>query len=201
MKGSGVYQRSTLVKCSWKRGQFAGFSFTADRRKSSAVCHLQSPTVTPSPELTPSAVIKGSAANDGTGPVIDLLLAIERRRGKRGQAREVAGTKIPQVEGIGQGEVAAQVRTCPRWCSLSVPSAALGAGDPVEPRLHALGQIRGAATCHVTAVDGRVGYVREGVLRSYWFKEDIRGDFGIWSRLRSEGAAPGNATFDTRPQT
>jgi RimJ/RimL family protein N-acetyltransferase len=32
----------------------------------------------------------------------------------------------------------------------------------------------------------RVGYVREGVLRSYWFKEDIRGDFGIWSRLRSD---------------
>ena len=50
-------------------------------------------------------------------------------------------------------------------------------------------------------VADRVGYVREGVLRSYWFKEDIRGDFGIWSRLRSEGAAPGSATFDTRPQT
>jgi [ribosomal protein S5]-alanine N-acetyltransferase len=32
----------------------------------------------------------------------------------------------------------------------------------------------------------RAGYVREGVLRSYWFKEDIRGDFGIWSRLRSD---------------
>jgi hypothetical protein len=29
----------------------------------------------------------------------------------------------------------------------------------------------------------RVGYVHEGVLRSYWFKEDIRRDFGIWSRL------------------
>jgi RimJ/RimL family protein N-acetyltransferase len=32
----------------------------------------------------------------------------------------------------------------------------------------------------------RVGYVREGVLRSYWFKEDIRGDLGIWSRLRTD---------------
>jgi RimJ/RimL family protein N-acetyltransferase len=32
----------------------------------------------------------------------------------------------------------------------------------------------------------RVGYMREGVLRSYWFKEDIRRDFGIWSRLRSD---------------
>jgi RimJ/RimL family protein N-acetyltransferase len=31
----------------------------------------------------------------------------------------------------------------------------------------------------------RAGYVREGVLRSYWFKEDIRRDFGIWSRLRT----------------
>jgi len=25
--------------------------------------------------------------------------------------------------------------------------------------------------------------VLEGVLRSCWFKEDIRRDFGIWSRL------------------
>lgn len=32
----------------------------------------------------------------------------------------------------------------------------------------------------------RAEYVREGVLRSYWFKEDIRRDFGIWSRLRSD---------------
>jgi hypothetical protein len=24
------------------------------------------------------------------------------------------------------------------------------------------------------------------VLRSYWFKEDIRHDFGIWSRLRAD---------------
>jgi RimJ/RimL family protein N-acetyltransferase len=32
----------------------------------------------------------------------------------------------------------------------------------------------------------RVGYVREGVLRSYWFKEDIRRDFGVWSRLRTD---------------
>jgi RimJ/RimL family protein N-acetyltransferase len=32
----------------------------------------------------------------------------------------------------------------------------------------------------------RAGYVREGVLRSYWFKEDIRRDFGIWSRLRAD---------------
>jgi RimJ/RimL family protein N-acetyltransferase len=32
----------------------------------------------------------------------------------------------------------------------------------------------------------RAGYVREGVLRSYWFKEDLRRDFGVWSRLRSD---------------
>ena len=32
----------------------------------------------------------------------------------------------------------------------------------------------------------RAGYAREGVLRSYWFKEDIRRDFGIWSRLRDD---------------
>jgi ribosomal-protein-alanine N-acetyltransferase len=33
----------------------------------------------------------------------------------------------------------------------------------------------------------RAGYVREGVLRSYWFKEDLRRDFGVWSRLRTDG--------------
>jgi RimJ/RimL family protein N-acetyltransferase len=32
----------------------------------------------------------------------------------------------------------------------------------------------------------RVGYVREGVVRSCWFKEDIRDDLGIWSRLRTD---------------
>jgi RimJ/RimL family protein N-acetyltransferase len=32
----------------------------------------------------------------------------------------------------------------------------------------------------------RAGYVREGVLRSVWFKEDVRLDQGIWSRLRSD---------------
>ena len=29
-------------------------------------------------------------------------------------------------------------------------------------------------------------YVREGVLRSCWVKEDIRADLGIWSRLRTD---------------
>ncbi len=32
----------------------------------------------------------------------------------------------------------------------------------------------------------RAAYVLEGVLRSCWFKEDIRRDFGIWSRLATE---------------
>ena len=35
----------------------------------------------------------------------------------------------------------------------------------------------------------RAGYVREGVLRSYWFKEEIRRDFGVWSRLRGDRAS------------
>src|SRR5918992_4991305 len=32
----------------------------------------------------------------------------------------------------------------------------------------------------------RVGYVREGILRSCWIKEDIRRDMGVWSRLRGD---------------
>jgi RimJ/RimL family protein N-acetyltransferase len=35
-------------------------------------------------------------------------------------------------------------------------------------------------------VAARAGYRREGVLRSVWFKEDLRSDFGVWSRLRGE---------------
>jgi RimJ/RimL family protein N-acetyltransferase len=30
----------------------------------------------------------------------------------------------------------------------------------------------------------RAAYVREGVLRSYFLKEDLRRDFAIWSRIR-----------------
>jgi RimJ/RimL family protein N-acetyltransferase len=32
----------------------------------------------------------------------------------------------------------------------------------------------------------RAGYVREGVLRSVWFKEDIRLDQAVWARLRTD---------------
>jgi RimJ/RimL family protein N-acetyltransferase len=35
-------------------------------------------------------------------------------------------------------------------------------------------------------VAARAGYVREGVLRSCWVKEDVRADLGIWSRLRTD---------------
>jgi hypothetical protein len=51
----------------------------------------------------------------------DPLLTIERRGGKQGHAREAAGTKIPQTEGIGRKRVTARARACPGWCSLSVP--------------------------------------------------------------------------------
>ena len=32
----------------------------------------------------------------------------------------------------------------------------------------------------------RAGYLCEGILRSVWFKEDLRADFGVWSRLRGD---------------
>ncbi len=37
-------------------------------------------------------------------------------------------------------------------------------------------------------VAARCGYVREGVLRSLWFKGDLREDTEIWSRLPSDPA-------------
>jgi RimJ/RimL family protein N-acetyltransferase len=33
---------------------------------------------------------------------------------------------------------------------------------------------------------GRCGYVREGVMRSIHFKEDVRIDAALWSRLASD---------------
>src|SRR3954453_8802768 len=59
------------------------------------------------------------------------FLTIEGRGGKRGQARERAGTKAPQEEGNGRRRVTARGRECPRWCSLSVPyDEARGRGTP-----------------------------------------------------------------------
>jgi RimJ/RimL family protein N-acetyltransferase len=54
-----------------------------------------------------------------------------------------------------------------------------------------LGERRGVLGLDTTntgseRVAERVGYVREGVLRSYRFKEDIRRNFGIWSQLRTD---------------
>jgi RimJ/RimL family protein N-acetyltransferase len=53
----------------------------------------------------------------------------------------------------------------------------------------------------------RVGYLREGVLRSYWFKENIRRDLGVWSRLRTEPppreierSSPARVADDTLPR-
>jgi hypothetical protein len=48
------------------------------------------------------------------------FLTIERRDGKRGQAREAPGTKIQQAGGIAEGRVTVRGRRCSRWCSLSV---------------------------------------------------------------------------------
>jgi hypothetical protein len=53
---------------------------------------------------------------------LDPLLTIQLRGRKGGQAREAAGTEIPQTEGICRRGVTAGGRAYPRSCSLSVPS-------------------------------------------------------------------------------
>src|SRR5205085_225479 len=70
------------------------------------------------------------ASRNGWQPTADALLTIERRGGKRGQARELAGTKAPQEEGNGRRRVTARGRARPRWCSLTVPSRT---GAPPAP--------------------------------------------------------------------
>jgi hypothetical protein len=74
VKGSGVHQRSTLVKCSRKIGGFAGISL----RDKLARRHPQFASPVTSSQLksrlTPSAVVKGSTANVRVVWSLDLLL-------------------------------------------------------------------------------------------------------------------------------
>jgi hypothetical protein len=55
----------------------------------------------------------GGAGRDGIQPTREV---------RRGQGRELAGTKAAHDEGIARRRVTAHARRCPRWCSLSVPS-------------------------------------------------------------------------------
>src|SRR5438874_12310776 len=55
------------------------------------------------------------------------FLTIEQRAGKRGHGWEAAGTKAAQEEGIARKRMTARGRSCPRWCSLSVPGGPAGA--------------------------------------------------------------------------
>src|SRR5919204_520470 len=65
---------------------------------------------------------------------VDLLLTTVQRNGTRGQARQAAGTKIPQAEGIPRRPVAERGRACPRWCYLSVPLRRRGSSRRVGSR-------------------------------------------------------------------
>jgi RimJ/RimL family protein N-acetyltransferase len=74
----------------------------------------------------------------------------------------------------GRGVAAAALQALTEW--------AFSAQDAL--RIELLISVQNGASKRVAQ---RCGYVREGVLRSVHFKQDLRDDMEIWSRLPTDG--------------
>ena len=98
---------------------------------------------------------------------IGLFVRIERE-GRQGEIGYIVGP-----EARGRGVATRAVRLLTEW----------GFAELALERIELWIDASNGASEGVAA---RAGYRREGVLRSVWFKEDLRSDFGVWSRLRGE---------------
>jgi RimJ/RimL family protein N-acetyltransferase len=74
----------------------------------------------------------------------------------------------------GRGVATAALRALTDWAFLAEDAL----------RIELLISVQNAASKRVAQ---RCGYVREGVLRSVYFKQDLSDDIEIWSRLPSDG--------------
>jgi [ribosomal protein S5]-alanine N-acetyltransferase len=106
---------------------------------------------------------------DGQFLGVGLFVALERE-GRQGEIGYVVG---PAARGKGVATRTLRLLTDWGFDTLGLERIELWI-DVANPRSERVAE--------------RVGYLREGVLRSYWFKEDIRRDFGIWSMLQGEHA-------------
>jgi RimJ/RimL family protein N-acetyltransferase len=88
-----------------------------------------------------------------------------------GLEAEIGYVLAPAARGRGAATRAVQLLT--EWCfdELGIERIAL---------------LIDAANAASERVAERAGYVREGVNRSVWFKEDIRLDQAVWARLRTD---------------
>ena len=104
-----------------------------------------------------------TAAVSGFAGIVDLHL--EERQGEIGYA--------VRPEGRGRGTATRAVSLVTRW----------GLEDLGLARVELLIDVRNATSERVAE---RCGYRLDGVLRSTHFKEGLRADLGVWSRLASD---------------
>ena len=114
---------------------------------------------------------RGFAIVDGDGEFLGVALAV--RIESEARSVELGYIVAPDARGRGVATEALQQLTGWALSELGVLRIELWISVANE------GSKRVAERC---------GYVREGVLRSVWFKDDLRDDFEIWSRLPSDAA-------------
>jgi RimJ/RimL family protein N-acetyltransferase len=109
---------------------------------------------------------EGFAVVDGDGAFLGLALAVQIDRAA--QTVELGYVVAPAARGRGVARRALQLLT--EWAFSELGALRIELRIAVENRAS-------------SRVAERAGYVREGVLRSVHFKQGIRRDFEVWSRL------------------
>jgi RimJ/RimL family protein N-acetyltransferase len=113
-----------------------------------------------------SGTREGFAIVDGEGTFLGLALAVQIDRATR--TVELGYAVAPEARGRGVAGRALELLT--EWAFSEL--------DPLRIELRISVDNPGSSR-----VAERAGYVREGVLRSVYFKQGVRKDFEIWSRL------------------
>ena len=111
----------------------------------------------------------GFAVEDHSGDFLGLGMVINIvREGRQG---EIGYVVAPSARG--RGVATRTLRLLTEW----------GFGELDFERIELWIDVSNPASERVAE---NAGYTREGILRSYWFKEDRRCNFGVWSRLRGD---------------
>jgi RimJ/RimL family protein N-acetyltransferase len=112
---------------------------------------------------------EGYAIVDGSGEFLGVALVV--RIDREGRSVELGYVVAPGARGRGVATAAVRSLTERAFADLDAQRVELWISVSNEPSKR---------------VAERCGYVREGVLRSIWFKQDVRDDFEIWSRLPTD---------------
>lgn len=112
---------------------------------------------------------EGFAVVDADGTFLGLALAV--KIDQAGRTVELGYVVAPEARGRGVARRALELLT--EWAFSELQALR------IELRI----SVQNAASSRVAE---RAGYVREGVLRSVHFKDDVRKEFEIWSRLPSD---------------